>query len=211
MRECEKYAELIHGYIDNGLSAQERKKLENHLAGCANCKKQIEIFSNLKMTLRERTVPEPVPASLRERIAGRELKPSGLNPFVLIRRWGLVFSAVAIIIGVVIFYQQRMKPSHFLVLREGVKIQKHIDGCIMCQKSSVEIIKRHIRIVSVEKSKVRMQKHLDGCPDCEDRIVEQIKECMEAMAWKIQRGLFEDIAKKQLKDKRGNKTRRTPA
>lgn len=84
--------------------------------------------------------------------------------------------------GGIIFYQQRIKPSHFLVLRNTEdRIQKHIDKCPNCQKGAVKTIKQDIKIVSVKK--IQLQKHLNNCPDCENKIVQMVKDCIESMAW----------------------------
>jgi len=44
----EKQRILLSGYIDNELSADERRDFEVHLEGCAECRKELETFQKLQ-------------------------------------------------------------------------------------------------------------------------------------------------------------------
>lgn len=67
-------------YVDGGLDASRRGRIEQHLRGCDNCLRFGSAFSATVAALRERlSAPEPVPAGiaarLRERLARERSSP----------------------------------------------------------------------------------------------------------------------------------------
>jgi putative zinc finger protein len=55
--------ELLAGYVDGTLSAQERAAVESHVAGCARCSREIELATSARSALR--SLPEvPAPAGI---------------------------------------------------------------------------------------------------------------------------------------------------
>lgn len=44
----DKYKDLLMGYLDDEISAQERVELEKHLAECEDCQKELADFKDLK-------------------------------------------------------------------------------------------------------------------------------------------------------------------
>ncbi len=56
---CRNYKELMMGYLDNELDDEQRKVLEEHLASCSECSKELEQFKQLKRITDEVTLVEP--------------------------------------------------------------------------------------------------------------------------------------------------------
>ncbi|MHC4573304.1 MAG: anti-sigma factor family protein [Planctomycetota bacterium] len=56
---CQHYKEMIMGYLDNELGAEQKKELEKHLAGCAQCSKELEELRRLKEITEGVTLAEP--------------------------------------------------------------------------------------------------------------------------------------------------------
>jgi anti-sigma factor RsiW len=71
---CQKVVEMVTDYLEGALSAADRRRLENHLAGCPHC---TEYLAQMRETIR---------------LAGR-LTPDDLTPVMradltdLYRRW----------------------------------------------------------------------------------------------------------------------------
>jgi predicted anti-sigma-YlaC factor YlaD len=56
---CQHYKEMIMGYLDNELGAEQKRELEKHLAGCAQCSKELEELRKLKEITEGVTLAEP--------------------------------------------------------------------------------------------------------------------------------------------------------
>jgi len=56
---CHDYKDLMMGYLDNELSDEQRSRFEEHLAGCSECKDELEEFRKLKAITDEVTLVEP--------------------------------------------------------------------------------------------------------------------------------------------------------
>ena len=56
---CHDYKDLMMGYLDNELSDEQRRQFEEHLAGCSECKDELEEFRKLKAITDEVTLVEP--------------------------------------------------------------------------------------------------------------------------------------------------------
>lgn len=66
------------GYVDGRLSAEERHRIEAHLAACGDCRARAEEFGNLWKALDETPAIEPslgFDAQLRRRIAAEPRRP----------------------------------------------------------------------------------------------------------------------------------------
>jgi predicted anti-sigma-YlaC factor YlaD len=61
---CDEYRPLISGYIDEELEAGERQRLEEHLKGCASCRRELEQLRGLTEELRTMEFEEPTDAEL---------------------------------------------------------------------------------------------------------------------------------------------------
>jgi hypothetical protein len=47
------------GYLDDELQSEDREKFQEHLAGCADCKKELQEFKDLKQITDDVTLCEP--------------------------------------------------------------------------------------------------------------------------------------------------------
>ena len=56
---CHDYKDLMMGYLDNELSDEQKRQFEEHLAGCSECKDELEEFRKLKSITDEVTLVEP--------------------------------------------------------------------------------------------------------------------------------------------------------
>lgn len=56
---CEDYKELLMGYLDEELSNEEKKRLEEHLKDCAACTEELKEFRKLKQITDEVALVEP--------------------------------------------------------------------------------------------------------------------------------------------------------
>ena len=56
---CHDYKDLMMGCLDNELSNEQKRKFEEHLAGCSECKDELEQFRKLKAITDEVTLVEP--------------------------------------------------------------------------------------------------------------------------------------------------------
>jgi predicted anti-sigma-YlaC factor YlaD len=56
---CDDYKDLLMGYLDNELSAEQRRRFEEHLAGCSDCAGELEEFKKLKAITDEVSLAEP--------------------------------------------------------------------------------------------------------------------------------------------------------
>ena len=56
---CHDYKDLMMGYLDNELSDEQRRRFEEHLAGCRECADELTEFRRLKAITDEVTLVEP--------------------------------------------------------------------------------------------------------------------------------------------------------
>lgn len=56
---CHDFKDLMMGYLDNELSAESRRRFEEHVAGCPECAKELKEFKRLKTITDEVTLVEP--------------------------------------------------------------------------------------------------------------------------------------------------------
>lgn len=72
---CQQLVELVSDYLDGGLDDLDRRRVENHLAGCDGCTAYVEqVRELLRLTAGvgpERHLPDPVMQSLRARFHER--------------------------------------------------------------------------------------------------------------------------------------------
>jgi hypothetical protein len=61
--ECDEMQALVSGYVDDELTAEERKRLESHLERCAECRReldQLRLVARATSNLHIKTPPEEV-------------------------------------------------------------------------------------------------------------------------------------------------------
>ncbi len=56
---CHDYKDLMMGYLDEELSGEQKRRFEEHLAGCPECAGELEEFRRLKAITDEVTLMEP--------------------------------------------------------------------------------------------------------------------------------------------------------
>jgi len=56
---CDNYKDLMMGWLDDELSDEQRNRFEQHLAGCDDCRGELEEFRKLKAITDEVTLLEP--------------------------------------------------------------------------------------------------------------------------------------------------------
>ena len=56
---CEDYKDLMMGYLDEELSAEQIRQFEEHLAACKQCSSQLQEFRQLKAITDQMTLIEP--------------------------------------------------------------------------------------------------------------------------------------------------------
>lgn len=56
---CHDYKDIMMGYLDNELSDEQKRRFEEHLAGCSECAGELKEFQKLKAITDEVTLVEP--------------------------------------------------------------------------------------------------------------------------------------------------------
>jgi len=56
---CEDYKDLMMGYLDEELSAEQIRRFEEHLTACKQCRAQLQEFRQLKAITDQMTLVEP--------------------------------------------------------------------------------------------------------------------------------------------------------
>ena len=75
MIDCEQVLREVELYLDEELPAEDRRHVEEHLAGCGECLSKTEFRERLRVLIASKCGKEAVPAALLERIRsqlGRE-------------------------------------------------------------------------------------------------------------------------------------------
>jgi anti-sigma factor RsiW len=68
---CSELTELLDLYIDDGLSDEERARVERHLMGCAKCAHRVRAAEQARELLREAYPREETSPGFRERTEAR--------------------------------------------------------------------------------------------------------------------------------------------
>ena len=56
---CHDWKDMIMGYLDNELDEEQKKRFEEHLKGCPECKEDLKNLKNIKAITDEVTLVEP--------------------------------------------------------------------------------------------------------------------------------------------------------
>ncbi len=56
---CDQYKELLMGYLDNELTDEQNRRLQEHLDQCPQCAEELEQFKRIKVITDEVTLLEP--------------------------------------------------------------------------------------------------------------------------------------------------------
>jgi anti-sigma factor RsiW len=117
--QCRRFEDLILEYCENALSAEDRSRVEAHVAECADCWAFLEVQSEIEAALPEAIGKPALSAGFSQRVMRRvEWEREG--------RWDWVpgaldvfgYSALAAIGGVVL--QAWLSPASLIWLATGV-------------------------------------------------------------------------------------------
>lgn len=77
MAECSKYLELISAYVDNELSGDKKKELEQHLEGCAACRSILSAYLGINEAAHEAMAepPESLATGVMDRLRQLPAEP----------------------------------------------------------------------------------------------------------------------------------------
>ncbi len=102
--KCEEVSNELMAYVDGRASTGMRRGIEEHLAGCANCRARAEEFRKIWSALDEAPAIEPsfgFDARLRQRIAAEPRRP-GIFSFVPQPRLALSMALLAAMLVLVV-------------------------------------------------------------------------------------------------------------
>jgi anti-sigma factor RsiW len=68
---CERAEELLSRYAEGELTANERRTVDEHLAGCERCRMSLELFSSLEASLVARKAERPVARAAARNVVKR--------------------------------------------------------------------------------------------------------------------------------------------
>ena len=140
---CEDYKHWITGYIDDELSDDQRRQLEDHLDACEACRYQLERFTALKEDLAMLKFKEPSDADLERYWGGvynRLERGVGWILFSLGSIIALSYGAVKLVEEVV------QDPEIALILKIGVLAL--IFGCVVL---FVSIVRERLTLRKTDK------------------------------------------------------------
>lgn len=69
MCDCAECEQFLQPYLDRVLSEDEFREAEEHLDGCAYCRRRYVFEAKLRMYVRQVAAAEPMPAELKARLA----------------------------------------------------------------------------------------------------------------------------------------------
>jgi hypothetical protein len=98
--------DLLASYVDGDLPAEERERVERHLAGCARCREEAELARSARSALR--ALPEvPVPVG----VTGPVLRRAAPGPGRVGRWVGAAAAAAAVVVVVALALPELGQPQ----------------------------------------------------------------------------------------------------
>lgn len=96
------WTELAAPYALGALDAEERARFEAHLAGCAQCRGDVQSLREVAGLLAESAPAAAPPAAMRERVLreARRVRPIGARPRASIAPWLAAAACLVLAIGV---------------------------------------------------------------------------------------------------------------
>ena len=85
--ECTESQHLLTAFVDNELDIANAVRLEQHLAGCADCSRARDAIQRLRGVIKTHAVRHPAPAHLRERIQAATHNETGSTKAAAKRPW----------------------------------------------------------------------------------------------------------------------------
>jgi hypothetical protein len=92
--------ELLAGYVDGTLSAQERAVVETHVSGCSKCSREIAMASSARSALEASTTPAPedIGSLAIQEASGHRGHPASAGPLAGIARWLVAAVAAGLLV-----------------------------------------------------------------------------------------------------------------
>lgn len=115
---CDDLNEILEAYLDGDLTPGRCVEVEAHLAGCAGCRKALELARQVAFELRAlpgEACPDTVTERVRERVRHRVRRQDAL-PRALFRRrilpaWSLRIAAVLMALAAIFTYFLWLEPA----------------------------------------------------------------------------------------------------
>ncbi len=96
---CNECHEAINSYVDEELLPEEQRDIREHLANCADCRREHDVLVATTRTLREGLVRYPAPDVLKARIRSALTQPALDRPVPLPRRPWIGLAAAGVLIA----------------------------------------------------------------------------------------------------------------
>lgn len=107
---CDQFNELIFGYIDDDLNAEDKVKFENHLTTCAKCNEEFQKTTNLFSSIKNSryAINNKLYASLLPQITVESKQMRSNNILKKIRIYGSAAVAAVIMIVILTYFMPMM-------------------------------------------------------------------------------------------------------
>lgn len=100
---CEKFEDLLPLYVEGDLPAEERSRVDEHVASCARCRESLSFYSELETSLSSLRDLRPSPARTAVAVSERlGLRPRR-NPRGVFVNVPALVSAGFIVLGIVLY------------------------------------------------------------------------------------------------------------
>jgi anti-sigma factor RsiW len=120
---CDEIDELLHGYMDGELDAVTSRNVEDHLATCTSCTRELASFRDLRSSLRQNGLYHRSPATL-ERNVRREARKGGES--IPVFRRGVFAIAAAILIACLAVWGVGRTRSHAVDPMIALIVDDHV-------------------------------------------------------------------------------------
>jgi anti-sigma factor RsiW len=163
MPDCREYDELLSAYIDHELAAQDRARVEGHIARCRRCAHELQSLIALKGRIHVAAERVTVPVGLGEGFAARiGEEPAASAPAAALRErrafWLLprlvpvAAMAAALIVVAFVYVVYVSRPPGGLTCDEVQRlVPRYVSGDLDIQTA------------------LSVSEHLGACPHCEAR------------------------------------------
>ncbi len=116
---CQDYKNLMMGYLDDELDAEQQKTLQQHLESCPECRAELEEFAQLKQITDDAALLEP------EEILWKQYWGGVYNQIERGTGWGLLSAASILLLiygGFKLIEKLVKDPTVDIILKAGVVV-----------------------------------------------------------------------------------------
>ena len=105
--DCKEFSNLLDACLEDALSPEDEKRLEEHAAGCADCAARLRLMRDLRALDADAQVPADFSASWRRKLKEEteEEKARGAHPW---RSWLTAAAALVFVVGGTVMTRQRL-------------------------------------------------------------------------------------------------------